>query len=88
MAKVRVSVSVERALAQRADEVAKRWGTPRSRLYTQEFLTRAENKALLEGLNAAYADFPDEEESATLKGVGILQRASADPRWSGTAIYS
>ena len=81
MAKVRVAVSVERTLAQRADEVAKRWGTPRSRLYTQaleEFLTRAENKALLEGLNAAYADFPDAEESATLKGIRTLQRTSAD----------
>ena len=81
MAKVRVAVSVERALAQRADEVAQRWGTPRSRLYAQaleEFLTRAENKALLEGLNAAYADFPDEEESATLNGIRTLRGTSAD----------
>ena len=81
MAKVRVAVSVERELAQRADEVAQRWGTPRSRLYAQaleEFLTRAENTALLEGLNAAYADFPDEEESATLKGIRTLRGMSAD----------
>ena len=43
MAKVRVAVSVEQALAQRADEAARRWGTPRSRLYAralEEFLTR------------------------------------------------
>ena len=82
MAKVRVAVSVEQALAQRVDEVARQWGTPRSRLYAQaleEFLTRAENRALLEGLNDAYTGFPDEEESATLEGMRALQRSSADP---------
>lgn len=81
MAKVRVAVSVERALAQRADDAARRWGTPRSRLYAQaleEFLTRAENRALLKGLNDAYADFPDAEESATLKGIRTLQRPTVD----------
>ena len=81
MAKVRVAVSVEQALAQRVDEVARQWGTPRSRLYAralEEFLTRAENRALLEDLNNAFADFPDEEESATLEGVRHLQRRSAD----------
>ena len=81
MAKVRVAVSVEQALAQRADEAARRWGTPRSRLYAralEEFLTRVENRALLEGLNDAYADFPDEEESATLEGIRTLQRRSDD----------
>ena len=81
MAKVRVAVSVERALAQRADEVARRWGTPRSRLYAralEEFLTRAENNALLQGLNQAYADFPDAEEAATLQGIRPLQQRSLD----------
>ena len=81
MAKVRVAVSVEQALAQRADEVARRWGTPRSRLYAralEEFLTRTENHALLQGLNDAYADFPDEEESATLQGIRPLQQRSLD----------
>lgn len=83
VAKIRVAVSVEQALAQRADEVARRSGTPRSRLYAralEEFLARAENRVLLEGLNAAYGDFPDDEESATLHGIRPLQRRSAD-RW-------
>ena len=81
MAKVRVAVSVEQALAQRADEVARRWGTPRSRLYAralEEFLTRTENDALLQDLNQAYADFPDAEESATLQGIRPLQRRSLE----------
>ena len=81
MAKVRVAVSVEQALAQRADEVARRWGTPRSRIYAralEEFLTREENRALLQGLNDAYAEFPDEEESATLQGMRPLQQRSLD----------
>ena len=81
MAKVRVAVSVEQALAQRVDEVARKWGAPRSRLYAlalEEFLARTENRALLESLNDAYAGFPDEEESATLGGMRALQRSSAD----------
>ena len=81
MAKVKVAVSVERALAQRADEMARRSGTPRSRLYAralEEYLTRQENKALLRDLNEAYADFPDEEESATLQGMRPSQRKPLD----------
>lgn len=78
MARERVTISVERALAQRADEMARRSGTPRSRVYAralEEYLTRQENEALLRNLNEAYADFPDEEESATLQAL----RPSLDP---------
>ena len=81
MAKVRVAVSVEQSLAQRADEVARRSGTPRSRLYAralEEFLISRENDALLQDLNAAYADFPDEEESATLRGLRPRRERSLD----------
>ena len=81
MAKVKVAVSVERALAQRADDMARRSGTPRSRLYAralEEYLTRQENEALLRDLNEAYADFPDEEESATLQALRPSQRRPLD----------
>ena len=72
VARVRVTISVERAPAQRADEMARRSGTPRSRLDArtpEEYLTRQENEALVRDLNAANADFPDEEESATLQAL-------------------
>ena len=81
MAVVKVAVSVEQTLAQRADEVARTWGMPRSRLYAralEEFLTRQENHSLLMSINDAYADFPDEEESATLQGIKPLQARSVD----------
>ena len=81
MAKVKVAVSVERALAQRADEMARRSGTPRSRLYAralEEYLTRQENEALLRDLNEAYADFPDEQESATLQAMRPAMRRPLD----------
>ena len=81
MAKVRIAVSVEDSLAQRADEVARRSGTPRSRIYAralEEFLTRWENQALLQGINDAYADFPDEEEVATLRRLGPRQERALD----------
>ena len=54
---------------------------PRSRLYAralEEFLTRAENHALLLDLNQAYADFPDDEEEATLQGIRPLQQRCLD----------
>ena len=78
---VKVAVSVERALAQRADEVARKSGMPRSRLYAralEEFLIRQENQSLLQSINDAYADFPDEEESATLQAIRPLQQRSLD----------
>lgn len=81
MAKVRVAVSVEHSLAQRVDAVARRSGTPRSRLYAQaleEFLISRENNALLQDINAAYADFPDEEESATLRALRPRHDRSLD----------
>ena len=81
MSKVRVAVSVERSLAQRVDEVAQRSGKPRSRLYAralEEFLISRENDALLQDLNDAYADFPDEEESATLRGLRPQHDRSLD----------
>lgn len=74
-------MSVEQSLAQRADEVARRSGTPRSRLYAralEEFLISRENDALLQDLNAAYADFPDEEESAILRGLRPRHERSLD----------
>ena len=78
---VKVAVSVERALAQRADEAARKSGMPRSRLYAralEEFLIRQENQSLLQSINDAYADFPDEEESATLQAIRPLQQRSLD----------
>ena len=81
MATVKVAVSVERTLAQRADEMARRSGPPRSRLYAralEEYLTRQENEVLLRDLNEAYADFPDEEESATLQGMRPSQQKPLD----------
>ena len=74
-------MSVEHSLAQRADEVARRSGTPRSRLYAQaleEFLTRWENEALLQELNDAYADFPDQDEAATLRGMRARSQRTLD----------
>ena len=81
VARVRVTISVERALAQRADEMARRSGTARSRLYAralEEYLTKRENEALLRDLNEAYADFLDEEESAALQALRPSRRRPLD----------
>ena len=74
-------MSVEHSLAQRADDVARRSGTPRSRLYAQaleEFLIRWENEALLQELNDAYADFPDQDEAATVRGMRARSQRTLD----------
>lgn len=81
MARVKVAISVDGALAQRADEMARRSGTPRSLVYAralEEYLTRQENQALLRDLNEAYADFPDEEESVTLETMRPSQQGLLD----------
>ena len=74
---------MDEALAERADEVARESGTARSHIYAralEEFLIRSENQSLLQRINGAFADFPDEEEAATLTGIRPLQQRSLDSR--------
>ncbi|MBV7334347.1 hypothetical protein KFU94_40155 [Chloroflexi bacterium TSY] len=69
---VKTAISLEDSLFEKVEALMKELQISRSRLFAlavQEFIERHENRRLLAALNAAYDDFPDEEERATLQGI-------------------
>jgi metal-responsive CopG/Arc/MetJ family transcriptional regulator len=76
---VRTAVSLRRTLFQQADALAGRLRLTRSALFSralEEFVRRFQNRELLDQLNAAYYDAPDESERVLQSRVTRLQRRS------------
>ncbi|MFO7598869.1 MAG: CopG family transcriptional regulator [Candidatus Desulfacyla sp.] len=66
MATVKTAISIDEALFQQMEAMAKELDVSRSRLFVlaaRDFLGRHRNKALLEAINDAYDDMPSEEEN-------------------------
>ncbi len=62
---VKTAISIQKSLFQRAEEIAKEMKISRSRLFVlavEDFIRRYQNKLLLEEINLAYSDAPDEQE--------------------------
>jgi predicted transcriptional regulator len=81
---IKTAVSVNKALFEKAEEMARALDISRSRLYAlalEEYIRRQENRALLERLNAAYADDLDAEEEAALVLMRKLHHRAADGEW-------
>jgi len=67
---VKTAISIQKNLFQKADEIAKELKISRSRLFVlavEEFIRRYQNKLLLEEINLAYSDGPDEKEQDELR---------------------
>lgn len=65
MSYVKTAISLQEALLQKIDALARELDISRSRLFAlaaEEFLQRYQNQKLLEAINAAYDDLPDPEE--------------------------
>jgi metal-responsive CopG/Arc/MetJ family transcriptional regulator len=72
MANVKTAISLEESLFHEVEAVAQEMRVPRSRLFVmavEEFLRRRRNQALLEAINAAYDDFPDEQERSVMEAM-------------------
>ena len=70
MATVKTAISLDVDLFNQAEEAAQDMQLTRSRLIAlalKDYLRRWENQRLLESINEAYADGPDEEERAWLR---------------------
>ncbi len=81
MTHVKTTISLSKPLFDRAESLASRLGMARSQLFAlalEEFLRRAEGRRLLEELNAAYTDDPDEAEQAALDQMYFLHREAVD----------
>lgn len=67
---VKTAISIQKSLFQRAEEIAKEMKISRSRLFVlavEDFIRRYQNKLLLEEINLAYSDDPDEQEQDELR---------------------
>ncbi len=84
MATVKTAVSLQDSLVERLDRLARELNISRSQLFSRaadEFLKRYESQALLDAINRAYDDSPNQEESAQLKAMRIKQRRLMEGEW-------
>ena len=66
MANIKTAISIDKPLFEQVDDLAHELNISRSRIFTlaaTEFIQRHKNLKLLEAINAAYDDFPDEKET-------------------------
>jgi metal-responsive CopG/Arc/MetJ family transcriptional regulator len=71
MGNVKTAISIDKPLFEQINNLAHEMNTSRSRIFSlaaKEFIQRHENQELLNAVNSAYDDLPDENES-TLKSV-------------------
>jgi hypothetical protein len=70
MANIKTAISIEKPLFDQVDDLAHELKISRSRIFSlaaQEFIQRHRNQKLLEAINDAYDDIPDEiDESLKL----------------------
>jgi metal-responsive CopG/Arc/MetJ family transcriptional regulator len=67
MATIKTAISIDKPLFEQLGDLAQELNTSRSRIFAlaaKEFVQRHKNLKLLEAINAAYDDFPDEKESS------------------------
>lgn len=67
MATIKTAISIDKTLFEQLGDLANELNTSRSRLFAlaaKEFIERHKNIKLLEAINAAYDDFPDDKESS------------------------
>jgi metal-responsive CopG/Arc/MetJ family transcriptional regulator len=73
---IKTAISLQEPLFEQAEEVARELNVSRSRLFAiavEEFLRRHRNQKLLEAINEAYADGPDETEQQELEQIRQYQ---------------
>jgi metal-responsive CopG/Arc/MetJ family transcriptional regulator len=62
---VKTAISIQESLFQRAEEIAKEMKISRSRLFVlavEDFIRRYQNRLLLDEINSAYSDSPEQNE--------------------------
>ncbi len=67
MGSVKTAISIDKPLFDQINSLADEMNTSRSRVFSlaaKEFIQRHKNKELLDAINSAYGDVPDEKESS------------------------
>jgi metal-responsive CopG/Arc/MetJ family transcriptional regulator len=84
MASVKTAISIQKHLFEQVDAIARELQISRSRLFVvamEEFIRRYENQRLLEDLNAAYDDSPDQEEQILHRRMREQHRRQVEGQW-------
>lgn len=82
MTHVKTAISLEKSLFEQIDKTAANLHVSRSRLFVmaiEEFIQRQRNCQLLDAINAAYADPPDEDEQQTVTAIKEYLPKVLDP---------
>ena len=84
MASIKTAISLQGSLLEQVDALARELDVSRSRLFVlaaEEFIQRHKNRELLEAINAAYDDSPDEEGQAVLQKMRHQHRRLVEGQW-------
>jgi predicted transcriptional regulator len=84
MARIKTAVSLDKTLYEQIDTLACKLKVSRSRLFAmalEDFLRHHENEQLLQEINRAYQDEPDQSRQAESQGMRRLHRKIVDGEW-------
>ncbi len=84
MANIKTAISIEKPLFKEVEELADELDISRSQVFSlavKDYLKRRKNQRLLEAINAAYADFPDEEEKELLTRMKSIHHRLTKDSW-------
>lgn len=84
MANVKTAISLQKALFDQIDSLAREMKVSRSKLFVlalEDYLRRSQNRQLLESINQAYADSPDATELKQLRKMRRQHRKVVEGTW-------
>jgi metal-responsive CopG/Arc/MetJ family transcriptional regulator len=84
MANVKTAISLQKPLFDELEILARQMSVSRSRLLAlalEEFIRRRENQNLLENVNRAYEDAPDDAELTRLRKMRRVHRKVVEGDW-------
>ena len=84
MTNIKTAISLQQALFEQIDTLAKEMQVSRSRfisLAAEEFIRRQQNRKLLEAINDAYDDLPDMEEESLRNAMNHHHRQLVEGQW-------
>jgi predicted transcriptional regulator len=84
MAQVKTAISLDPSLFEQVEILARKMKISRSRLFAmalEDFLRHCESEQVLQEINAAYQDGPDEAEQIRRQGMHRLHRKLVEGEW-------
>jgi metal-responsive CopG/Arc/MetJ family transcriptional regulator len=84
MPNVKTAISLQESLFEQVEALSREMKVSRSRLFVmalEDFVRRHQNRRLLEKINAAYQDSPDEDEQKRLQEMRRHHRRMVEGMW-------